>query len=636
MHPILRSYRQINLGLIVWLLAGLNFLSFGSLTSVKAASDTGWQDTNIQIPSNARYCTDPTHPDVLIMSGGGFGSPSFTTAYNLRTGQTTPLNTELLSTCASNGFLYAGLNQGDGGTPIRFSIDNPQGIILAHRPIAIAQNGSLDTYALDHSDWNTFLPNDYKATQTQNHLWYSPDGGLTWQERAQNLTGVFFSLVVSPSNSHSIYLLTRSLQLNLQNNAAYTVTIYHSADAGANWEMRSQFPYIPYYENTSLQSFTSLNTPETTLMRVDNEGSHEGINYSISLDGGRTFKEITHKCSYDCDGGGAYTTDPALFFGARNLLYLMVTGIPNPTAQDNYALKALQTDGSWQTIPIPAEIQAMYTPSLKVANNEPNNIFLSAYSTTHSGTPVTWYSPDSGQTWQKLPGNMDYVAPGSNAPLTLLGVGNTLNTLNMASADKSLTQPAPASGSADGPYYSATNHNISPLFKSYWESHGGLAQFGYPRTEALREVNPADGKIYTVQYFERNRFEYHPEFAGTPYEVELGLLGNQLTESRRAAGDGAFNHFDDMHYPGGTYFAATGHNLRNSFKIYWESHGGLALYGYPISEEFNEVNPDDGQTYVVQYFERNRFEYHPENKGTQYEVELGLLGNTLLKQKGWL
>ncbi len=43
---------------------------------------------------------------------------------------------------------------------------------------------------------------------------------------------------------------------------------------------------------------------------------------------------------------------------------------------------------------------------------------------------------------------------------------------------------------------------------------------------------------------------------------------------------------------------------------------GLAQYGYPISEEFYEVNPADGQTYVVQYFERVRFEWHPDNIGT--------------------
>ncbi len=39
-----------------------------------------------------------------------------------------------------------------------------------------------------------------------------------------------------------------------------------------------------------------------------------------------------------------------------------------------------------------------------------------------------------------------------------------------------------------------------------------------------------------------------------------------------------------------------------------------------------ERNKDDGKTYLVQYFERQRFEYHPENKGTRYEVLLGRLG----------
>jgi hypothetical protein len=49
---------------------------------------------------------------------------------------------------------------------------------------------------------------------------------------------------------------------------------------------------------------------------------------------------------------------------------------------------------------------------------------------------------------------------------------------------------------------------------------------------------------------------------------------------------------------------------------------GWPQYGYPISEEFYEVSPDDGGTYVVQYFERARFEWHPEHSGTPYEVLL--------------
>ena len=38
---------------------------------------------------------------------------------------------------------------------------------------------------------------------------------------------------------------------------------------------------------------------------------------------------------------------------------------------------------------------------------------------------------------------------------------------------------------------------------------------------------------YSVQYFERNRFEYHPEFAGTPNEVLLGLLGSEVAQQQR-------------------------------------------------------------------------------------------------------
>jgi hypothetical protein len=35
-----------------------------------------------------------------------------------------------------------------------------------------------------------------------------------------------------------------------------------------------------------------------------------------------------------------------------------------------------------------------------------------------------------------------------------------------------------------------------------------------------------------VQYFERNRLEYHPEHKGTEFEVLLGLLGVQTYQGR--------------------------------------------------------------------------------------------------------
>ena len=75
-------------------------------------------------------------------------------------------------------------------------------------------------------------------------------------------------------------------------------------------------------------------------------------------------------------------------------------------------------------------------------------------------------------------------------------------------------------------YYEVTGHNLAFGFRQFFDTHGGLDLFGYPRTEELTE----DG--FTVQYFQRARFEYHPEHAGTTYEVELGLLGDQLLEDR--------------------------------------------------------------------------------------------------------
>ncbi len=183
---------------------------------------------------------------------------------------------------------------------------------------------------------------------------------------------------------------------------------------------------------------------------------------------------------------------------------------------------------------------------------------------------------------------------------------------------------------ADSIFFKETNHSLSDehRFLSYWNANGGLAQFGYPITDEILEMNPADQKVYIVQWFERNRFEYHPEFKGTQYEVLLGLLGRQLTLGREQ--EQPFQSIPDPHDSTVTYFSPTGHTIANSFKKYWEQHGGLAMFGYPITQEFQESNSSDGKTYITQWYERARFEYHPENKGTEYEVLLGLLGNQIV------
>lgn len=187
------------------------------------------------------------------------------------------------------------------------------------------------------------------------------------------------------------------------------------------------------------------------------------------------------------------------------------------------------------------------------------------------------------------------------------------------------TTRVPDPGQPGVQYFAATGHTLRGPFQAYWTRFGGLAQFGYPITEEFTEVN--GGQSLVVQYFERARFEHHPENAGTDYEVLLGALGLAFHKPDPPA--------PPMMNPTARYFAATGHNLSGPFRLYWEQHGDLFVNGYPTSEPFEEVNPIDGKTYQVQYFERARYELHPENAGTEYEVLLGLLGTQLARQKGY-
>ena len=182
-------------------------------------------------------------------------------------------------------------------------------------------------------------------------------------------------------------------------------------------------------------------------------------------------------------------------------------------------------------------------------------------------------------------------------------------------------------------YFPQTGHHVGAPFLEYWRKNGALAIYGYPVTEPLSEVSPYDGKTYTVQYFERARLEHHPENQ-PPYDVLLGQLGRTLAS--KIVGNPAFNPVaaDKVKVDAqNAYLKETGHTLKGEFLAYWQEHGGLAQFGFPLSEEFLEKSPTDGKTYTVQYFERNRFELHPENQAP-YNVLLGLLGRQFAQEHG--
>jgi hypothetical protein len=159
-----------------------------------------------------------------------------------------------------------------------------------------------------------------------------------------------------------------------------------------------------------------------------------------------------------------------------------------------------------------------------------------------------------------------------------------------------------------------------------------LAVFGYPTTPLREEI--IEGTPYQVQWFERNRLELHPENPA-PYDVLIGRIGGERLEQQ---GRDWWSFPRSEPQTGCLYFADTGKNVCGEILMTMRSYGlqldnraaiteaeSIALFGMPLSEPQMETL-SDGNSYMVQWFERARFEVHPENPPDQ-RVLLGLLGN---------
>ena len=198
----------------------------------------------------------------------------------------------------------------------------------------------------------------------------------------------------------------------------------------------------------------------------------------------------------------------------------------------------------------------------------------------------------------------------------------------------------------DGPgpdqlWFPEVGHTLGGSFRAFWERNGGLPIFGFPLTEEFMEKSRDTGQGYPVQYLERQRYEYHAENAGTAYDVLLGRLGAEtLAWMGRSWQDETKASPQTPHY-----YAATGHAIAPQFWDYWRNHGlelgdrgisereALALFGYPLTEPQLETN-SSGDRVLTQWFERARFEYHPNNPEAS-RVLLGRLSADMLDQRSW-
>lgn len=161
-----------------------------------------------------------------------------------------------------------------------------------------------------------------------------------------------------------------------------------------------------------------------------------------------------------------------------------------------------------------------------------------------------------------------------------------------------------AVASADTPscaYIAETGHNIHGVFLTFYRAHNGSENFGAPLTEALWE------KDRIVQYFERARFEFHPENP-EPYRVQLGLLGEQYAITDPPIKSQAIPPANNPNF---RYFPESGQMISFAIKEYFDKSGGSQILGYPLSG----LRFESGS--FVQYFQRQRLIWNPAEAGAK-------------------
>lgn len=150
---------------------------------------------------------------------------------------------------------------------------------------------------------------------------------------------------------------------------------------------------------------------------------------------------------------------------------------------------------------------------------------------------------------------------------------------------------------------------VPAILWRHWRVYGGNDLFGPPLAPAVVD------RGVTRQIFERAVLELHPEWADTPYLVQVAPLGRTYAPPAGAA------RRNDCAPPACLRFAETPYAIRGAFASYWERHGGLPIFGFPLSDE-GTAYAASGERRVQQVFERAVFTLNDD-------------GSVLLEPVGW-
>lgn len=223
--------------------------------------------------------------------------------------------------------------------------------------------------------------------------------------------------------------------------------------------------------------------------------------------------------------------------------------------------------------------------------------------------------------------------------------GNPLIIIESKDPGSALMTP-PGTSSTDVWVAPGTGYTVSGKWLEFIKTHGWVDNLGWPRSGVV--TDPFTGQ--TVQYFQRAILEWHPENPD-PYKIQRRLIGDIMSPGADPPADpnlmsklppGSYRY-----YPPSTNGVPTGlgHFLSNYtpdgkplyFLDYFDSHGGLDVFGFPKEE------PKFHDGLWTQRFQAAVLEYHPEYDidgnipGTNmpyrnFRVLLRLLGDQYMRQ----
>jgi hypothetical protein len=164
-----------------------------------------------------------------------------------------------------------------------------------------------------------------------------------------------------------------------------------------------------------------------------------------------------------------------------------------------------------------------------------------------------------------------------------------------------------------------SGHVIDARFVPFYDDHGGEGILGLPITDAF--IDPKSQVL--IQYFENSRLELVPD-ENSGWSVQIAPLGQMLygwdqpSDDELVQPDAGCRFFPDARF-----------SVCHAFLDFYEQHGGLDVFGLPIS------NPRLEDGILVQRFQRFRLEWIDSELSSLHQIQISPLGRIHFELDGY-